>query len=338
MGIPIFADTCEIEYNNTLRATNQLTHNINNQIHEYNIDRNLEKEIEQQIRKEKKERQEKLLTEVRKSMTQEELRANDIAQKKGASSWLSALPLESEGYTLSKREFYDAIQLRYTWEMKRLPLKCVCNKEFSPDHAMQCLSGGFIHKRHDGIRDALAKIIDEVAYDVRIEPPLEPLTGEELPRNASREDEARLDIAARGFWQPSAMAFFDVRVFSPFAKTHLKTTLDAAFDSQEQQKKTKYNQRVIQVEHGSFTPIVMSAYGGYGRETERFLSQLIHKISEKKDVPLSSISNYIRTKLSFILVKAQVMCIRGSRKLWKQSSVDIQEAEVVHCRGRVRED
>ena len=216
--------------------------------------------------------------------------------------------------------------------------KCVCNKEFSPDHAMQCLSGGFIHKRHDGIRDALAKIIDEVAYDVRIEPPLEPLTGEELPRNASREDEARLDIAARGFWQPSAMAFFDVRVFNPFAKTHLKTTLDAAFDSQEQQKKTKYNQRVIQVEHGSFTPIVMSAYGGYGRETERFLSQLIHKISEKKDVPLSSISNYIRTKLSFILVKAQVMCIRGSRKLWKQSSVDIQEAEVVQCRGRVRED
>ena len=163
-------------------------------------------------------------------------------------------------------------------------------KEFSPDHAMQC------HKRYDGIRDALAKIIDEVAYDVRIEPPLEPLTGEELPRNASREDEARLDIAARGFWQPSAMAFFDVRVFNPFAKTHLKTTLDAAFDSQEQQKKTKYNQRVIQVEHGSFTPIVMSAYGGYGRETERFLSQLIHKISEKKDVPLSSISKYIRTK------------------------------------------
>ena len=269
-------------------------------------------------------------------MTKEELRANDIAGKKGASSWLSALPLEAENYTLTKREFYDAIQLRYRWEMKRLPLKCVCNKEFSPDHAMQCLNGGFVHKRHDGIRDALAKVINEIAYDVRIEPPLEPLTGEDLPTTANREEGARLDIAARGFWQQSAMAFFDVRVFNPFAKTHLKTTLEAAFESNEQHKKTKYNQRVIQIEHGSFTPIVLSAYGGYGREAERFMSQLIHNISEKKDVPVSSISNYIRTKLSFILVKAQSMCIRGRRKLWKQS-IDIQEAEVVNCSGRVRE-
>ena len=38
----------------------------------------------------------------------------------------------------------------------------------SPDHAMQCLNGGFIHKRHDGIRDAVAMMIDEIAYDDRI--------------------------------------------------------------------------------------------------------------------------------------------------------------------------
>ena len=68
-------------------------------------------------------------------------------------------------------------------------------------------------------------LLDEVSYDVRVEPPLEPLTGETLPRVASREEEARLDIAARGFWQDGAMAFFDVRVFNPFAKTHLKTSV-----------------------------------------------------------------------------------------------------------------
>ena len=118
---------------------------------------------------------------------------------------------------------------------------------------MQCINGGFIHKRHDRIRDALAKLLDEVAYDVRIEPPLEPLTGEELPKIANKEQEARLDIAARGFWQESAMAFFDVRVFNPFAKTHSKKTLDAAFDFHQNYKKTKYNKRVINIEHG-FTP------------------------------------------------------------------------------------
>ena len=283
MGIPIFAEICQIEFNNSVRATKQLTHNINRQIQEYEIDRVIEKEVEQAIKKERKERQEKLLVEIRSSMTKEELRANDNAQQKGASAWLNALPLEAEDYALNKREFFDAIQLRYRWSMKRLPINCVCKKEqFSTDHAMQCINGGFVHKRHDRIRDALAKLLDDVAYDVRIEPPLEPLTGEGLPDTSNKKDEARLDIAARGFWQEGAMAFFDVRVFNPFAKTHSKKTLEAIFDFHEDEKKTKYNQRVIDVEHGSFTPIVLSAYGGFGRETERFISNLITKISEKR--------------------------------------------------------
>ena len=42
-------------------------------------------------------------------------------------------------------------------------------------------------------------------------------------------DEARLDFAGKSFWQPCEMAFFDVNVFSPFAKSHLKTNLDTLF-------------------------------------------------------------------------------------------------------------
>ena len=40
----------------------------------------------------------------------------------------------------------------------------------------------------------------------------------------------------------------------------------------KKKKKRQYNQRVIQVEHGSFTPLVFSAYGGTGQETHHFLS------------------------------------------------------------------
>ena len=54
-------------------------------------------------------------------MTEEQIRANDIAQLKGSSIWLTALPLVEEGYVLSKREFFDAIYLRYRWQLKRLP-------------------------------------------------------------------------------------------------------------------------------------------------------------------------------------------------------------------------
>ena len=336
MGIPIFSEISDIEFNNSVKVTSQLTENINRQIHEYIIDKEQEKGIEQTIKKERAERQKKILEECRKSLSIKEQRANTIAQMKGASSWLNALPLENEDYSLNKREFFDAIQLRYRWNLNRLPINCVCKEKFNPDHAMQCMNGGFVHKRHDRIRDMFAKLLNDVAYDVRVEPPLEPLTGEAIPTSASREEDARLDIAARGFWQDGAMAFFDVRVFNPFAKTHLKKNLDTAFVTNEDQKKAKYNQRVIDIEHGSFTPLIMTAYGGVSRETEKFMSRLITKIAEKKDVPVSTIANYVRTKLSFILVRSQVLCIRGCRKLWKHN-MDIQEAEVVQCVGRIRE-
>ena len=337
MGIPIFSEISDTEFNNSMKVTKQLTENINRQIHEYDINKEQEKRIESEIKKERAEKQQKTLEDVRKNLSDEEQRANSIAQMKGASSWLNALPLEAEDYSLNKREFFDAVRLRYKWDLKRMPINCVCKEKFTSDHAMQCLNGGFVHKRHDRIRDMFAKLLDEVSYDVRVEPPLEPLTGETLPRVASREEEARLDIAARGFWQDGAMAFFDVRVFNPFAKTHLKTSVETAFESNEKAKKAKYNQRVIEIEHGSFTPLVMSAYGGVSRETERFMSRLITKIAEKKDVPVSTIANFVRTKLSFILVRSQVLCIRGSRKLWKHN-MDVQEAEVVQCIGRIREE
>lgn len=100
---------CDTEYKNSKLATKQLTKNINKQILEYEIDREQEKKIGQTIKKERKERHEKLLEEVRKSITKEELLANDIRQMKGASAWLNALPLEAEDYALNKREFFNAI-------------------------------------------------------------------------------------------------------------------------------------------------------------------------------------------------------------------------------------
>ena len=111
-----------------------------------------------------------------------------------------------------------------------------------------------------------AELIDDVAHSTQVEPALQPLSGESIPRNANHEDDARLDIAARGFWQQCEMAFFDVRVFNPFAKSHLTRNLDAVFKSNESRKKSAYNSRIIQVEHGSFTSLVFSSLGGYGKE------------------------------------------------------------------------
>jgi hypothetical protein len=61
------------------------------------------------------------------------------------------------------------------WELKRLPSYCACGKQFTVDHAISCLKGGFVHQRHDELRDIFANLLDDVAYDVRVEPPLTPL-------------------------------------------------------------------------------------------------------------------------------------------------------------------
>ena len=203
------------------------------------------------------------------------------------------------------------------------------------DHTLSCTNGGYIHRRHDRIRDLFAGILKDVAHGVQIEPHLQPLTREVLPPDSNWEDEARLDVAARGFWQECEMAFFDVRIFNPFAKSHLKSNLETVFKHNERVKKKAYNERVIQIEYGSITPIVLSAMGGFGVETSRFVKRLIEKVADKKDMETSVVANYVRTKISFELIRSQVACIRGSRSL-RTVSIDTNEMEVVECAARMR--
>ena len=56
--------------------------------------------------------------------------------------------------------------------------------------------------RHDAVRDTFAELLEEVCKDVRTEPQLLPVTGEELPPGTNIEDGARLDVGAIDLWQP----------------------------------------------------------------------------------------------------------------------------------------
>ena len=338
LGIPIYQEVCTREYENSRKVTLPLTPRIVAQEQEYTHNKEREKKIDLEIRKAREESHQNKLNTLRSSMTSQQIRANDLAQMKGASSWLTSLPLEDEGFVLNKREFFDSIFIRYRWDLKRTPTNCACSKPFNTDHAIQCPLGGYVIRRHNRIRDLFAKLLDSVAHEVQIEPPLQPLTGEVLRRQANKEDDSRLDISARGFWQEYEMAFFDVRVFNPFAKSYSNQnqTLDSIFRKQETEKKKTYNQRVIEVEHGSFTPIVTSSHGGCGKETNTFISRLVEKLSEKNGMEKSIVANYVRSKLSFELVRSQVACIRGSRSLWKKTVIDTNEILVVDSNTRIQ--
>ena len=171
-------------------------------------------------------------------MSEKKVRILDCIREKGASNWITALPLKEKGFHLSKSDFWDAMCLRYNLEFKRAPANCGCGKSFSMDHALSCMKGGYISMRHDNVRDLTANLLKEVAYDVRTEPRLIELTGETFAhKTANTEDEARLDISARNFWSPGTKAFCDIRIFNPLAESYRKQNLSNAHSINEKAKK-----------------------------------------------------------------------------------------------------
>ena len=146
---------------------------------------------------------------------------------------------------------------------------------------------------------------------------------------------ARLDVAMYGFWGGRfEKAFLDVRVFNPCAQSNRRSPLTSVYRRHEQEKKRQYEQRVREVEHATFTPLVMSATGGMGRAATTFYRRLASMISEKRNTEYSQTVNWIRSKLSFALLRASIMSIRGARSSRhhvvseaSQGSIDLQLME-----------
>ena len=53
-----------------------------------------------------------------------------LVTEKGASSWLTVIPLKDMKFTLNKREFRDAVHLRYDWHIADTPSTCICGDAF----------------------------------------------------------------------------------------------------------------------------------------------------------------------------------------------------------------
>ena len=123
----------------------------------------------------------------------------------------------------------------------------------------------------------------------------------------------RLDICARGLWQAGQMAFFDVRVFNPTAKRYVNQKISKTYEVIEREKKKLYNKRKLQIEHGSFMPLVMSATGGMGRKCKKFYVRLAEMISYKRGTSYIVIASWVRRKITRLLIKSIVMCLRGHR-------------------------
>ena len=214
-----------------------------------------------------------------------------------------------------------------------LPANCVCGKHLTIEHALSCPCGGFPSIRHNELRDLTAQFLTETCRNVGIEPTLQPLGDEHLRhRTAIREDGARLDIVAENFWgRDRQNAFFDVRVFNPYAQSHRSSTLAQCYRRNEQEKKRSYEERVREVEHGSFSPLIFSTSGGLGPIATVVYKRIASLIAEKRDQPYSRTLFWLRCKLSFSLLRSAIMCIRGSRSSYHHPSRTSGEAIDLIC-------
>ena len=105
------------------------------------------------------------------------------------------IPLKELDYNLNKKEFRDAIKLRYDWEITDTPMLCACSVQFSVDHAMAFQHGGLIIHRHNELRDLEAEMLRMVCNDVEVEPVLQEVTGEILNHGANKAPDACLGLS-----------------------------------------------------------------------------------------------------------------------------------------------
>ena len=129
---------------------------------------------------------------------------------------------------------------------------------------------------------------------------------------------ARPDIRAGEVWRQGQNPFFDIRLTNA-ACSQKDLPVCTILKKHENEKKRSYNSRIINVEHGTFTALVFSLTGGKGPETSMFHKHIAHKTPNKTEERHEKIQTLIRCKLSFLILRPVLLCIRGSRSISKDS-------------------
>ena len=80
----------------------------------------------------------------------------------------------------------------------------------------------------------------------------------------------------------------------------------------------------------------VSPCGENGIEAERFLTELVLKLSEKKQIDYSIAISWQREKLSFNLLRSAVLCVRGSRTTKHELNSDFSGVEIGNVIGTIK--
>ena len=315
LGIQDPMQTADKEFEASVLLTEELSDLILKQDHDLTkLQRGSVIEKKKNLKLKKELEYFRTFADIKSQFSEEQQKFLVLAKEKGSYVWLSALPLQRLGYVLNKEGFRDAIRLRYNWPIPNVPRQCACGVKNNNDHLLMCKKGGYIHIRHDALVQTEAELMREAGCkDVRTEQFLIPTQGDHLRRGTEKGDQARMDVAATGVYGRLERTFFDVRVTYPNAPSNKHMTLNQLYKQHEREKKAKYEERILEVEKGSFCPLVYSTTGGMGDMCASLHKRIARLISEKRKEDYSSTIRYMRTRLRFVLLRSVLMCLRGIR-------------------------
>ena len=100
-------------------------------------------------------------------------------------------------------------------------------------------------------------------------------------------------------------------------------------------KQRAYEQRIREIEHASFTPIVLSTTGGMGPIATTFYKRLADRLASKWNSSYSQTIGWLRCRLSFSLLRSSILCIRGARSAKGRVPCSVPlPVDLVHCESR----
>ena len=85
----------------------------------------------------------------------------------------------------------------------------------------------------------------------------------------------------------------------------------AILSSAEEAKKMKYSEEAA-LRQASFTPFVVPVDGILGREASFSIKHLAQKLAHKWEKSNSEVLGWMRARLSFAILRATNLCLRGS--------------------------
>ena len=91
-------------------------------------------------------------------------------------------------------------------------------------------------------------------------------------------------------------AYFDIKVVSPYAKSYMGLSSSSLYRMAENAKLREYSERIRDVEHADFNPLVFTTAGGMAPQSHLVFKKLAYACSERQNIPVALNCVFERSK------------------------------------------